>query len=187
MTAWRGNGPLRSMPVARRAGMTAVSSWLPGIRFFFGGIAMLRDYRDIAAGALLFIAGLIYAGYAAGRYELGTLRHMGPGMFPAALGVLLATFGILILLPALFRQGEQLAIRLLPPLFILAGVAAFALLIRPFGLIPAVLAVTIIASLAEREFHPVKAAALGAVLALIACLIFRVGLGLPIPLFRWVF
>lgn len=144
-----------------------------------------RDYRDIVGGALLLVSGLIYAWYAAGHYDLGTLRRMGPGMFPMALGLLLAFFGFLMIIPALFRAGEKPDIRKWSPLFVLAGVAAFAFTIRPFGLIPAVLAVTLISSLAELEVRPLRLATLSASLSLIAYLVFKVGLSLPVAMFRW--
>ena len=70
---------------------------------------------------------------------------------------------------------------------VLLGVAAFAVTIRPFGLIPAILAVVIISSFAELKFRPVSLAILCAVLCLIAWLTFRVGLGLPMAMFRWPF
>lgn len=146
-----------------------------------------RDYRDIVGGALLLVSGLVYAWYSAGNYDLGTLRRMGPGMFPMALGVLLAFFGLLIIIPALFRSGVKPDIRTWSPLFVLSGVAAFAFTIRPFGLIPAVVAVTLISSFAELEIRPVRLLLLCTILPLLAFLIFRVGLGLPIPMFRWAF
>ena len=48
-----------------------------------------RDWRDVIAGGLLGLGGLAIAAYAVSHYSLGTLQHMGPGMFPAATGVVL--------------------------------------------------------------------------------------------------
>jgi hypothetical protein len=140
-----------------------------------------RDYRDVIGGALLLICGLLFSWYAAGHYELGTLRRMGPGMFPMALGFVLAGFGVMLMISAFFRPGPAMEARVVVPLFVLAGVAAFALLIRPFGLLPAILAVVAISSLAERRVNPKSVALLSASLCLLAYLVFRVGLGLAIP------
>ena len=52
-----------------------------------------RDLKDILAGAVLIALGLPGAAYALATLPLGTLRRMGPGMFPAALGLILALFG----------------------------------------------------------------------------------------------
>lgn len=146
-----------------------------------------RDYKDIVGGFLLLAVGLWVVWYANASYDLGTFRRMGPGMFPLLLGVILAGFGGLIAVPAFFRAGPRFQIRLWSPLFVLAGVAAFALVVRPFGLIPAILAVTIISSLAELRVRPVSLALLCAGLCTLAWLVFRVGLGLPMPMLRWPF
>jgi hypothetical protein len=53
-----------------------------------------RDYRDIVGGLLLVVLGLGFSWYAAEHYDLGSLRRMGPGMFPTVLGVALACLGL---------------------------------------------------------------------------------------------
>jgi len=146
-----------------------------------------RDYRDIVCGGLLIVFGLGVSWYAAASYDLGTVRRMGPGMFPTALGVILAVLGLLIMVPAFFRTGERPYIRFFAPVFVLAGVAGFALLVRPFGLIPAILAVVVISSLAELKVRPVSLTLLSAGMCLLAWLVFRVGLGMTMPMFRWPF
>ena len=146
-----------------------------------------RDYKDIVGGALLAVFGLIVAVYAATSYDLGTLRRMGPGMFPMALGVILSVFGVALIIPALFREGKRPHIRIFSPLFVLLGVSAFALLVRPFGLIPAILAVVMISSVAELKIRPVSLTILSVAMCVLAWLVFRVGLGLAMPMFRWPF
>jgi len=144
-----------------------------------------RDYRDIVGGLLLMIFGLWVTWYSYAHYELGTFRRMAPGMFPMFLGLILAVFGLIIAVPAWFRTGPKPYIRFWSPLFVLVGVAAFALLVRPYGLIPAILGVTLISSLAELKIRPLSLSILCAVLCLIAWLTFRVGLGLPMPMLIW--
>ncbi|ASV83122.1 tripartite tricarboxylate transporter TctB family protein [Ochrobactrum quorumnocens] len=146
-----------------------------------------RDYRDIVGGILLVALGLAFSWYAAVTYELGTLRRMGPGMFPTALGIVLAGFGLVIVIPAFFRTGVMPEIRVWTPIYVLTGVAAFAIMIRPLGLIPAVLGVVVISSFAELRVKPLSLTILSTALCLIAWLVFRVGLGLPVALFRWPF
>lgn len=146
-----------------------------------------RDYRDVVGGALLAVIGVLFAWYAASHYQLGTLRSMGPGMFPMGLGLLLALLGVMQIVPALLRPGTMPKIRIWSPLFVLLGVAAFALVIRPFGLLPAILAVAIISSFAELRIRPLTLALQSLLMCLGAWLIFRVGLGLHITMFRWPF
>lgn len=146
-----------------------------------------RDYRDVAAGILMAAMGGFVASYAALYYNLGTFRSMGPGMFPMLMGAVLVLLGVLLVVSALFRSGTMPEIRLSAPFFILASVAAFALLIRSFGMLPAVASVAVIASLAELKVRPVSLLLLVAVLCLTTWLIFPVGLGLNIPMLHWPF
>ncbi|ADO42640.1 tripartite tricarboxylate transporter TctB family protein [Ketogulonicigenium vulgare] len=146
-----------------------------------------RDYRDIVGGALLIVVGLSFAGYAATHYPLGTIARMGPGMFPTCLGVILAIFGVLQAVPAFFRTGKMPEIRIWSPIFVLGGVAAFAALIFPFGLIPAIIALVVISSCAELKIYPVSLVISIVFLCVMSWLIFRVGLNVPIAMLRWPF
>ncbi len=145
------------------------------------------DYTDLVGGVLLVALGAGVSLVAIQHYPLGTLQRMGPGMFPAILGVVLGGLGILLALQALRRTGKRPDIRVFSPLFVLAGVASFALLITPAGLIPAIVSIVVISSLAELRIRPVSLALLCLALCLMAPLVFVVGLGLPIPLIRWPF
>ena len=147
-----------------------------------------RGSQDIVAGLLMIAAGAAIALYALNSYNLGTLRRMGPGMFPFGVGVILAGLGVLILLPALLRGGERLPeFSLRKSAALLAGVAAFALSIRTLGMIPAIVLLTVISSLADSKLRPLGVVVLSAALCLLAWGVFRAGLGLNIPLWRWPF
>jgi hypothetical protein len=152
-----------------------------------GGEKLLRDYRDFVGGGLLLIGGVAFSWYAFEHYDIGTPRQMGSGLFPAALGILLTFFALSILVTAPFRAGIAPPIPLRAPIFVVLSVAAFAALIESAGLIPAVVAVTVISAFTERKVRPLTTIVLCVVLSLTAWLIFRVGLGLFIPMFRWPF
>lgn len=143
--------------------------------------------NDVAGGLLLAFAGVGVFFYSIGYLDQGTVRMMGPGMFPSVLGVLLAALGGVMAVSAVFRPRAMPQARVVTPFFVLAGVAAFAMTIGPFGLIPAILAVTIISSLAEARMRAASLVTLCAVLCLVAWLTFRVGLGLPMAMLRWPF
>jgi hypothetical protein len=144
-----------------------------------------RDYRDIVGGGLLVAAGAFMALYAMSNYPLGTLRTMGPGMFPTIVGWVLAFFGVLLAISGLFRSGTWPQIPLVTPAIVVASIAAFAMLVRPFGVIPAIVGVTLISCFADLKFRPVTTLVLCVVLSLVAYLIFQVGLRLPMAMFNW--
>jgi len=146
-----------------------------------------RDYRDILGGGLLIVLGLAIAAYAQANYAMGTLRRMGPGMFPAGVGLLLAVTGALTILPALFRPGRMPQVKWGPMILILLSVAVFALAIRPFGLIPAVAACVLVAALSEPTNRPLTILLLAVTLPALAWLVFVFGLRLPMQPFRWPF
>lgn len=145
------------------------------------------DFTDLVGGSLLTLVGAAVAIVSVTYYPMGTLQRMGPGMFPAGLGVLLAVFGLILSLQSLRRPGERPDIRVWSPLFVLGGIAAFALVVSPFGLIPAIVAITVVASLAELRVRPLSLALLCLGLCLLAPFVFRICLGLQIPMFRWPF
>jgi Tripartite tricarboxylate transporter TctB family len=151
-----------------------------------GDIAMeKRDYPDVVAGAGLFGLGLFVAVYAAANYDLGTIRNMQAGMFPMSVGSILSVLGLLIAVPALKRQRALPRIEWRPLLGTLASVATFALTATRFGMIPAVILLTIFAALSDSQLKGRQIASLAMFLVLLSVGIFHFGLGLQIPLVTW--
>lgn len=144
-----------------------------------------RDYQDIVSGAVLILIGVFATIHALTSLSLGTISRMGPGMFPAAIGFILAIFGAVILVPALFRAGEFPRIDIRSFASIFASILAFAMIIRPFGMIPAIIALTLIASRADSKLSLFHTAILAAGLSLGSTLIFQVALGVPVAAFAW--
>ena len=147
-----------------------------------------RNLADVIGGLLLICLGGFVAYHAATSYALGTLRRMGPGMFPTGLGVALVVLGVVLLYGAARQRGTPLPrFNLRPFLAVSAGVFAFGMLVRPFGMVPAVVALTLLGVLAESRLRPAGVIGLTMVLVLIAVLVFRVALDIYLPLFAWPF
>lgn len=144
-----------------------------------------RDYRDIWGGAALIFIGCFAAIKAFSSLRLGTVMQMGPGMFPVALSCILVLLGVLILVPALFRAGDMPDIDFRALAASLGSIFAFAILVRPFGMIAAIVAMTLVAGQADGRLSPIGLLILAACLSTVAALIFKVALGLPLPLFAW--
>jgi len=146
-----------------------------------------RDYRDLIAGAILIVGGLVFAQYSAAHYSLGEVSRMGPGMFPTALGYLLAGLGVLIGLPAWFRRGTLPLPEVRPTLLVIASVLSFALTVEFIGMVPAIFIMTGLAVLADNKMGVLATFFLASLLALSTWLIFRVGLGIQMRPFVWPF
>jgi hypothetical protein len=145
------------------------------------------DYRDAVGGALLVAVGAAFAIYSWTHYSIGTVTRMGAGMVPFGLGIILAIFGIMVLVASTGAEGRFPEVRVATPLVVLGSVVLFALTIGTFGLLPAAFLATMTAGFADLAFKPIRNMALAAVLTLIAYLVFSAGLRLPLPLFMWPF
>lgn len=145
------------------------------------------DTRDAISGGLLTLLGASTAVYSSLSYELGTPLRMGPGLMPTILGVLLACLGLLIFVPAMFRKGPGVVIRYKVLGLVLLSIAAFAVLAQPFGLVPAIVAMTLISTFADGRLHPLAALGLGLALSALGVAIFVFGLNTPLPIIRWPF
>ena len=144
-----------------------------------------RDYRDIAAGGFFVAVGLAAAAHAMTHYAMGSLRNIGPGMFPTGAGVVLAALGVAMLVPALGRAGVRPTVEAGVAVAVLASVAAFALVLPAFGLVPATVALVVVSRLADRRARPLGTLALAAGLSLLAWAIFVLALGVPLDALRW--
>jgi hypothetical protein len=109
---------------------------------------------------------------------------MGPGYFPMVLAGIIITLGLLILVPAFMGSGGLPRPAWRPFIAVLAGIAVFAVMMRPFGLVPAVIATVLASALADRNSRPIGAVLLAVGLAVGSWLIFVVGLGLPMAVYR---
>jgi hypothetical protein len=149
-----------------------------------------RLRRDHFAGGLIVLVGMSAVFY--GRlYEIGTLKHMGPGFFPVAVGVILTLLGIAIAFTAP-RATAPIAKREEPSrwewrgwICILLGFVAFILLIKRGGMIPATTAIVMISAMAERDNKIVSALILALLMNLIVVVVFKWALQMPFPLFTW--
>jgi len=148
-----------------------------------------RLTRDALAGALLILFGVGMMVWAYQTLPMGSPRRMGPGMYPTGIGVLITLSGLAILVPALWKRGGALDFR--PNWRAVAGISgaltAFALLVAPFGLAPAIVALVVIGALAERSQIWVGTLTVAAILPVVVYVIFKLGLGLPMAMASWPF
>lgn len=145
-----------------------------------------RDVKDIAAGGSLIAIGLGFMS-AAYTYGLGEIGQMGAGYFPFAVGLIVVGLGLLILGPALFREGAVPMPEWRPLVFNAGSILAFGFTIGPLGLVPAVLITALLSAGADETARPASTLALAIGLAIGIHLVFVVALGLPIPAFRMPF
>ena len=137
-----------------------------------------------------FWAGLLYGGIGAAaviiarEYSWGRGGRMGPAYFPTILGTLLLLVGIASLVRSFVVRGEPIgAIAWKGAAFVTGATVLFGFLLRPAGLVPALLALILGSAAASSKFKlDWRATALMVALIAFCALVFVKGLGLPLPL-----
>lgn len=141
---------------------------------------MTRDIHDLVGGLLMSAAGLFFALY--GReYNFGSADRMGPGYFPVVLGWLLFGLGLLLAIPAWWRQGSPIVLQWGNLFWSVASLLAFALLLYPLGVALAALAASLVALIATKMSLRTRLLVSLAVAAL-TTVIFPIGLRMTLPI-----
>ncbi|MBP7567775.1 MAG: tripartite tricarboxylate transporter TctB family protein [Burkholderiaceae bacterium] len=152
----------------------------------------IKSQRDFYSGVMFATVGGIFA-WGATNYNVGTGARMGPGYFPLLVGLLTLLMGVLIMLNALRKGGEDGdpigAIAWRPLIFIIGANLLFGVLlaglpslgIPAMGMIVAIYVMTFVASLAGDKFAFKPVLVLATVLAAGSYFAFVVALKLQFP------
>jgi hypothetical protein len=124
----------------------------------------IKSQRDFFSGLIFMAMGIAFA-WGASSYGIGESARMGPGYFPVALAVVLLLLGLVLMFKSLVvetEDGEPIVNWAWRPLFfVIAANLAFGVLfgglpalgVPPMGMIAAIYASTLIASLAGGRFR----------------------------------
>ena len=109
-----------------------------------------RDKIDLICGAAVGALGLFALVTSLG-WDFGSMRRIGPGVFPALTGVVLMGLGLAI---ALFDRSAPdddapAPVNLRGFALVVAGLMAFTVLIKPAGMVPAVWAAVVLSAQAD--------------------------------------
>ena len=127
----------------------------------------------------LAVAGIgLYALATGLSLDLGSMRRIGPGAFPALIGGLMTLAGLFIVFFEQEAGSDPQAKANLRGLFmVLAGLAAFAALIRTAGMVPSIFAAVTLSSYADPNAKLRDALAVSAFMSVLAIAVFIYGLG----------
>jgi hypothetical protein len=158
----------------------------------------INDWRNFLSGLLFAAFGALTAIIAL-NYPMGTATQMGAGYLPFLLGAILVVLGGLISLRSIALASEDrpsaaeddatlvgksadIVQSLRPLIFITASLIFFALALPYLGLLLSVAGVVFISSFAEPGLRWASTFILALVMAAIAAVIFKFGIGLPFQL-----
>jgi hypothetical protein len=145
-----------------------------------GRLRIRAPQRFVAGLALVGICAFVLWGVAG--LSQGTVKFMGPAMFPRWLAILLGIAGLVLIGHALLRDGEALAQwSWRGPVLVNAGIILFALTIRPFGLAVAGLLGLVVSGFATAEARPREVIIFAAAITIACIVLFRYLLGMAMP------
>jgi putative tricarboxylic transport membrane protein len=147
----------------------------------------IKSPKDFFAGLMFLAIAAVFA-YGVRELPIGTAFRMGPGYFPLVLVLLLAIFGLIILINGIRAPGEPIgAIPWRGIAFITLPVIFFGATLKGLGFIPS-LAITVLTTTFASRLWDIKTTVLTtAVLVVFSWVVFIKGLGLPISLYGpWV-
>jgi hypothetical protein len=143
----------------------------------------MRGLWPLASALVLFLLGAGFLWGAAG-YGFGSAVAVGPGYFPAVLGVIAMMLALII---GWSSQGHSDA----PPvewramIFIAAGIGSFIAILPLLGFLPAAFCCTLVSALASRDMTFSHAVVLASGVAVAAWIIFLHGLKVSVPAFQF--
>lgn len=144
---------------------------------------LIRNQRAFASGALFLLVSIFYFVVSL-NYASGTPARMGPGFFPKMVSILLGVLALGVMLGAMSPRAHRETLErwdVKGLLWITGSVLLFAVLLPTFGLIVALSALIIVASLASPEFTW-RGALINTVVLNIFCIgVFIYGINLQFP------
>ena len=142
--------------------------------------------KDILAGVIFIVFGLATF-FKARDYQIGSALDMGPGYFPAAVGLLLAFLGCAGILRGLLQKTADPITphRLGPLVLIFVGIMVFSFLIETAGLVIASAALIAITCAQRIREHPVEVLATYVLLTAFVAFVFIYLFEMQLRLFWW--
>jgi hypothetical protein len=139
--------------------------------------------KDFLSGVMFILFGL-GALYFGRNLQMGTTVRMGPGYVPHMLAYIMMSLGGLLAVVSLVTASSERteAPKWKPITMVTIGIICFAALFERAGLLPALVALVLIASLGGQEFKLVEVLGNMVVLAVMCILVFKVGLGMNISI-----
>jgi hypothetical protein len=149
----------------------------------FTWLVRLRAPQDYFGGVVL-MAMALFALWASSDLQGMHGFSFGAGTAPHMFGVLLLALGAAVAVVGVVSDGPDLAIyHWRGPLFVMLAIVAFAVSIRPLGLVISGLASFLISALGTPETRWVETLIVGVCLTIGCAVLFPYVLGLPMPLF----
>lgn len=141
-----------------------------------------RNGKDFWAGVLFVAVGAAVI-VLSQDYGMGSAGRMGPAFFPTVLSGLLIVIGTASIIRAFIKPGtaiSRFAVKGL--LLVTLSTLLFGLIVRGAGLLVALPLLVLISAYSSSRFRWPYALALALGVTVFCILVFRIGLGVPLPI-----
>lgn len=147
---------------------------------------MTANYKDLGSGLFFVLFGL-GAYVVNSAYRFGDPTDIGPGFFPTTLSVILMAIGAAMVAKSFFATPAKLeTVNWRAMIATMLAIIAFGLSLKPLGLAPAIVLLSVISQLGSRDVRLVSATVTTIVLAVASTAIFYYGLGVQLqPFGTW--
>lgn len=147
---------------------------------------MTANHKELGSGLFFVLFGL-GAYVVNSAYRFGDPSDIGPGFFPTSLAIILMAIGAAVIAKSFFSAPQRLeAINWRAVTATMAAILAFGLALRPLGLVPAIILLSLISQTGSRDVRLFSAVVTTIVLAVGSTAIFYYGLGVQLqPLGTW--
>ena len=143
------------------------------------GTTGMQNQKVVRGLALIAVA--LFFGIQSLNYHLGTLARAGAGLFPLMISSIVGLIGLVMLAQAYFEQPVAMSFNVKNIALIMASLIGFVLIAKHLTILPAILYLVFVASLAGSNYSVVRCLKISAVLMVIAFGFHRF-LGLNLPL-----
>ena len=149
-------------------------------------LTRIKSPKDLIAGAIFIVVGATFFIWAQ-QYRTGTATSMGPGYFPALLGIVLCLFGVGAVVKGVLAQTPDPLPdhKILPLIFLVAGVVSFGFLVERAGFVVASFVCLFLVCFQRWRTQPLEVFLLFVGLTTFNYLVFVYAFGMTMPMFWW--
>ena len=148
--------------------------------------------RDTITVLLLLSVGILLIERSI-AYDIGTLKNMGPGFFPFAIGVAIISIGLGMLRVIFSKMGanasyekkKEQSFERRPLIGVMLGILSFGVVLPNLGLVPAVFLTSVICSLTDKDSKIVQTLLFSVLLSIFCWVLFVLGLELNVSAFNF--
>ena len=149
-------------------------------------LTRIKSPKDLIAGAIFIVVGTTFFFWSS-RYRMGSATNMGPGYFPSLLGIVLSLFGVGAVTKGILSQTPDPLPdhKILPLIFLVAGVVSFGLLINSAGFVIASFVCLFLVCYQRWRTKPLEVFLIFVGLTTFNYLVFVYAFGMTMPVFWW--